>query len=83
MLRKNNVLGSFNTIRIGSPSFTITTDASTAGWGAVSNCFQAAFILPQVANLVSLKPSCTLMSWKLRQFSLGSDHFVTIYVTLI
>ena len=32
---KNNILGSFNTIRIGNPSFTITTDASTTGWGAV------------------------------------------------
>ena len=32
---KNNILESFNTIRIGNPSFTITTDASTTGWGAV------------------------------------------------
>ena len=32
---KNNILGTFSTIRIGNPSFTITTDASTAGWGAV------------------------------------------------
>ena len=32
---KNNILGSFNTIRIGNLSFTITTDASTTGWGAV------------------------------------------------
>ena len=32
---KNNILGSFNTIRIGNPSFTITTDASTTVWGAV------------------------------------------------
>ena len=34
---KNNSLGSFSTIRIGNPSFTITTDASTTGWGAVFN----------------------------------------------
>ena len=32
---KNNILGSFSTIRIGTPLFTITTDASTTGWGAV------------------------------------------------
>ena len=32
---KNNILGSFSTIRIGNPSFTSTTDASTTGWGAV------------------------------------------------
>ena len=32
---KNNILGSFNTIRIGNPSFTVTTDASTTGWEAV------------------------------------------------
>ena len=28
---KNNVLGSFNTIRIGNPSLKITTDASAIG----------------------------------------------------
>ena len=28
---KNNILGSFNIIRIGKPSFTTTTDASTTG----------------------------------------------------
>ena len=33
--RKKNILASFNTIRIRNPSFTITTDASTSGWGAV------------------------------------------------
>ena len=32
---KNNILRSFSTIRIGNPSFKITTDASTRGWGAV------------------------------------------------
>ena len=32
---KNNILGSFNTVRIGNPSFIIPTDASTTGWGAV------------------------------------------------
>ena len=32
---KNNLLGSFSTTRIGNPSITITTDASTTGWGAV------------------------------------------------
>ena len=31
---KNNILGSFSTTRIGNPSFTITTDASTTSWGA-------------------------------------------------
>ena len=40
-------------------------------------------IPPQVANLGSMKPSCTLMSWNLRQFSLRSDHCVTIYLTHI
>ena len=29
---KNNILESFNTIRIGNPSFTVTTDVSTTGW---------------------------------------------------
>ena len=32
---KNNILGSFSTIRIENPSFTVTTDASRTGWGAV------------------------------------------------
>ena len=32
---KNNILGSFITIRIGNPSVAITTDASTTAWGAV------------------------------------------------
>ena len=30
---KNNIIGSFSTMRIRSNSFTITTDASTTGWG--------------------------------------------------
>ena len=32
---KNNILRSFSTVRIGNPSFKITTDALTRGWGAV------------------------------------------------
>lgn len=34
---KNNVLESFNHIRLGNPLFTITADASKTGWGAVFN----------------------------------------------
>ena len=30
---ENNILGPFNTIRIGNPSFTIMTDASAISWG--------------------------------------------------
>ena len=32
---KNNIIGSFNTIRVGNPSFTITNIASKTGWRAV------------------------------------------------
>ena len=34
---KNNILGSFITIRIENPSFTMTTDALTIVWGAAFN----------------------------------------------
>ena len=34
---KNNILGSFSTIRIENPSFTMTTDALTIVWGAAFN----------------------------------------------
>ena len=57
---KNNILGPFNTIRIGNPAFTITTDAPTTGWGAVFKNTSTG------SQLVSLKPSCKLMSWNLR-----------------
>ena len=30
---ENNILGPFNTIRIGNPSFTIMTNASAISWG--------------------------------------------------
>ena len=74
---KNNILGSFNTIRIGNPSFTITTDASTTGWGAV---FKNTSTGGQFSITENLKHINVL---ELRQFSWGSDHCVIIFVALI
>ena len=62
---KNNIIGSFNTIRIENPLFTITTDASTIGLGAVfKNTYKSdQFSITETLMHINVLELKTILCW--------------------